>query len=135
VALSTVILDTNILVASGFKPNSRSAQLVGKVRYGLLRMVWTEQTRHEAEFIIRTIPPLSWNAIAELFRPEDCYTGDLFPERFNYIPDKDDIKFAALSDATGAALITTDRGLLDIRQTLKVPILRPSEFMMWRDLR
>jgi predicted nucleic acid-binding protein len=125
-----VILDTNVLVASGFNPKSHSAQIVEQVRCGLLRMTWAEQTREEAELIIRKIPPLSWVAIAELFRPENCYCGPLFPERFQQIPDKADIKFAALSDATGTPLITMDKGILSVRDTLAVPVLMPFEFLL-----
>jgi predicted nucleic acid-binding protein len=95
----TVILDTNILVASGFNPKSHSAQIVEQVRCRQLRLVWTEQTRYEAELIIGKIPPLSWERISILFRLENCYCGALFPENFQHIPDKADIKFVALSDA------------------------------------
>jgi predicted nucleic acid-binding protein len=126
----SVVLDTNIFVASGFKPLTHSAEIVDQVRIGVLRMVWTEQTRNETEYIVRKIPPLSWDKIAALFRQEDCYTGELFPEQFLHIPDKDDIKFAALSKATGAALITMDKDLLSIRETLSLPILTPFEYTM-----
>jgi predicted nucleic acid-binding protein len=127
-----IILDTNVLVASGFNPKSHSAQIVEQVRCGLLRMTWAEQTRDEAELIIRKIPPLFWAAISELFRPEDCYCGPLFPEQFQQIPDKADIKFAALSDATGTPLITMDKGILNLRDTLSVPVLMPFEFLLDR---
>jgi uncharacterized protein len=126
--LQAVLLDTNVFVAAGFKPKSHSAKIVGLVRDGLLRMVWNEQTREETAFILCKIPPLSWDAITELFRPEDCYTGNLFPERFNQISDRADIKFAALADATDAVLITMDRDLLSIRDSVAIAILTPSEF-------
>ena len=128
--IPAIILDTNVLIASGFNPKSHSAQIVEQVRCGLLRMIWAEQTREEAEWIIRKIPPLSWTAIAELFRPEDCYGGTVFPERFQQIPDRADIKFAALSDATGTPLITMDKGILSVRDTLAVPVLMPFEFLL-----
>jgi predicted nucleic acid-binding protein len=127
--IPAVILDTNILVASGFNPNSDSAQIVEQVRGGLLRMLWTEQTRDEAEEIISKIPPLSWENIAVLFRIENYYDGALFPERFQQVPDTADIKFAALSDATGAMLITMDKAFLSVRDTLAVPMLMPFEFL------
>jgi predicted nucleic acid-binding protein len=127
--IPAVILDTNVLVASGFNPKSHSAQIVEQVRCVLLRMTWAEQTRDEAEWIVRKIPPLSWTAIAELFRSEDCYYGALFPERFQQIPDQADIKFAALSDATGFPLITMDKGILSVRDTLAVPVWMPFEFL------
>ncbi|HEY9828063.1 MAG TPA: PIN domain-containing protein [Stenomitos sp.] len=126
---SAVVIDTNVLVASGFKPRSHSAQIVEQVRCGQLQMVWTEQTRAEAAFIVGNIPPLSWQAIAVLFRPENCYDGVLLVDKFQHIPDKADIKFAALSDATGAPLITMDKVLLSIRETLSVAMWTPFEFL------
>lgn len=131
--LRAVLLDTNVFVAAGFKPRSHSAQIVGHVRDGLLPMVWNEQTHQETAFIVRKIPPLSWDAIAPLFRPEDCYTGDLFPDRFDLISDPADIKFAALADATGAVLITMDNDLLSIRDSVAIAILTPSEFVVCHD--
>ncbi|WP_404788182.1 putative toxin-antitoxin system toxin component, PIN family [Altericista sp. CCNU0014] len=131
--LQAVLLDTNVFVAAGFKPKSHSAQIVAQVRDGLLPMVWNEQTRQETAFIVRKIPPLSWDAIAPLFRLEDCYLGDLFPERFALISDPADIKFAALADATGAVLITMDRDLLSIRDAVAIAIWTPSEFAISRD--
>jgi predicted nucleic acid-binding protein len=127
--IPAVILDTNVLVASGFNPKSDSAQIVEQVRSGLLQMLWTEQTHDEAEVIISKIPPLSWEKIAVLFRIENYYGGTLFPERFQQVPDKADIKFAALSDATGATLITMDKAFLSVRDTLTVPMLMPFEFL------
>jgi predicted nucleic acid-binding protein len=128
-----VVIDTNVLVASGFNPRSHSAQIVEQVRCGRLRMVWAEQTREEAALIVGKIPPLSWEAIAVLFRPDACYAGTLFPEQFQQIPDKADIKFVALSDVTGAPLITMDKELLSFRETLSVPMMMPFEFLALQD--
>jgi predicted nucleic acid-binding protein len=127
--IPAVVIDTNVLVASGFNPRSHSAQIVERLRCGQLRMIWAEQTRDEAALIVGKIPPLSWEVIAVLFRPEDCYAGALFPEQFQQVPDKADIKFVALSDATDAPLITMDKDLLSIRETLSVPMLMPFEFL------
>jgi predicted nucleic acid-binding protein len=127
--IAVIIIDTNILVASEFNPKSHSAQIVKQVRSGQLRMIWSEQTRDEAKLIVGKIPPLSWEAIAGLFRSENCYSGALFPEGFQHIADTADIKFVALSDVTGAPLITMDKGLLSARETLAVPILMPFEFL------
>ncbi len=46
-----VVIDTNVLVASEFNPKSHSAQIVKQFRNRQLRMIWTEQTRNEAELI------------------------------------------------------------------------------------
>lgn len=125
---TAVILDTNIFVAAGFNRESRSAQIVEEVRSGHLRMVWNEQTRRETQFIVKTIPPLSWEAVAMLFREADRYDGETAPQSFGAIPDVDDRKFAALAAATGAILITNDDHLLDYREQIGLEILTPGEY-------
>jgi predicted nucleic acid-binding protein len=74
------------------------------------------------------IPPLRAQALAQLFRPEDRFSGPTHPERFAQIPDPDDRKFAALADATGAVLISNDEHLLGHRDRLNLTVLTPSEF-------
>ena len=95
-------------------------------------MVWNEQTRRETQRILGRIPPLAWSAMAELFRDEDRYDGETAPEKFDYIPDTDDKKFAALAEASGAVLITNDAHLLDNRDRTGLRILRPEEYVRAR---
>jgi uncharacterized protein len=128
----TVVLDTNVLVAAGFKSRSASAKIVDAVKQGQVRMVWNDATRREIEHIIGKIPPLRARADGRLFRPADQFTGPTHPERFAFIPDPDDRKFAALADAAGAALISNDEHLLAHRDRMAVPVLTPGEF--WRRL-
>src|SRR5688572_19068624 len=103
-----VILDTNVFVAAGFNPSSASARLISAARDGHLRMVWNDATRDEIETILRQIPYLAWEHVADLFRADDRYPHQTHPERFDYVPDPADRKFAALADATGATLVTSD---------------------------
>jgi uncharacterized protein len=124
----SVILDTNIFVAAGFKSTSYSAQIVEQIRSGQLQIVWSEETLQETEFIVRKIPPLSWENFSSLFQLENCYSGPLSPQNFQQISDRADIKFAALAAATGAVLITMDRDFLSVRETLDIVIMTPYEF-------
>ena len=59
-----VVLDTNVLVAAGFKPRSASATIVDAVKQGQVRMVWNDATRREIEHIIGKIPPVRARADA-----------------------------------------------------------------------
>jgi uncharacterized protein len=127
-----VVLDTNVLVAAGFKRRSASAKIVDAVKQGQLRMVWNDATRREIEHIIGKIPPLRAHADGRLFRPTDQFTEPTDPERFSFIPDPDDRKFAALAKAAGATLISNDEHLLAHRDRIAVPVLTPGEF--WRSL-
>ena len=122
------MLDTNVFVAAGFNPGSHSARLVEAVPDGRLRMVWDDATRGEIEHVMRQIPRLSWNGIADLFRAEDSFSGSTHPEEFGFVPDAADRKFAALADAAQVPLVTSDAGLLNAGGQMTVRVLKPSEF-------
>jgi predicted nucleic acid-binding protein len=124
------VLDTNVFVGAGFNPRSQSALLLDAVRDRRLRMVWDDATHEEIEHVLRRIPRLSWSAVAELFRDEDKFNGETQPDRFGYVPDPTDRKFAALADAANVPLITSDRGLLNAQGQAPFPILKPSEFAL-----
>ncbi len=128
--LRVVILDTNIFVAAGFKPDSDAGRILELVRSEKLSMIWHAQTLEEIHYIINKIPPLarSWPSIAPLFRPERCYLWPLSIEDFLHIPDPTDRKFAALAAVTGATLITLDSDLLTTRHLALPLIVRPHEF-------
>ncbi|HET9985346.1 MAG TPA: PIN domain-containing protein [Longimicrobiales bacterium] len=123
----TVVLDTNVLVAAGFKPASSSGRLLHEIRRGAVRLVWNDETLRETEHIIRKIPPLSWRAVQELFRPEDRFTGPTDPEAFSVVADPDDRKFAALAAAAGATLVTMDEHLLGVRDRVPARVRTPGE--------
>jgi len=124
-----VILDTNVFVGAGFNPRSHSARLVDAVRAGQVRLVWNDATLRETERILRKIPRLSWEQFAPLFREEDRFPGETHPDQFDYVPDPADRRFAALADATGAPLVTSDADLLQDRDRARSPILTPAEFV------
>ncbi len=126
---AAVILDTNIFVAAGFNPSSSAARIIEQVRSGQLRMIWTEQTRRETEYILSKIPPLSWESFAGLFRDEDRYCERVDPAAFSHISDRDDRKYAALAAATGAVLVTNDDHLLRSRDRSHIEVVTPGEFL------
>lgn len=127
---TSVVLDTNIFVAAGFRPNSDSARVLQRVRNGSLQLVWNQQTYQETRHILQKIPPLSWSSIAGLFHEENCYREVTHPENFDYVPDPDDRKFAALAAEAGVVLVSLDQHLLAGREQSPVPILTPSEFVL-----
>ncbi len=125
---AAVILDTNVFVAAGFNRRSASARILDQVRSRRVRMIWTEQTRRETQYILNKIPPLSWSHVAELFREEDRYAGETATESFGCIPDPDDRKFAALAEAAGVVLLTSDDHLLSKRDQMRLEVLSPREY-------
>jgi predicted nucleic acid-binding protein len=124
-----VVLDTNVFVGAGFNPRS---QRCCSTRCAMAGCAWSGMTRphEEIEHILRRIPRLSWDAVAELFREQDRFDGQTHPHKFGYVPDPTDRKFAALADAANVPLVTSDRGLLNTRGQAPFPILKPSEFAL-----
>jgi uncharacterized protein len=131
--IPAVVLDTNIVVAAGFNPRSRSARILELIRQGGLRLVWDQATFVETRKIVSKIPPLDWHSAADLFTPQAEFTGQTDPSAYALIPDPDDRKFAALAAAAGAVLISNDDHLLGVRQQLDVTVLTPAEFLAGLD--
>ena len=74
-----VVIDTNVFVAAGFNPRSASARILEGVRERRFRLIWNQATRRETEMILRRIPRLEWQQVADLFRPEEEFTGPVDP--------------------------------------------------------
>lgn len=123
------VLDTNVFVAAGFNPNSSSAVLLKLVSEGHVELVWTAATKRETRFVLESIPRLGWDEIAPLFRAQAEVADELPLERFDYVLDPDDRKFAALASASGATLVSSDNHLLDHRARGDISIASPSEFV------
>jgi predicted nucleic acid-binding protein len=124
-----VVLDTNVFVAAGFNPRSAAARILTAVRQGRLQLIWSEPTRRETEMILRRIPRLEWDAVADIFRPQGEFTGPVTPGAFGFIADPDDRKFAALSAAAKVPLVTNDNHLLAHRDYLATWVLTPRAFL------
>jgi len=124
-----VILDTNVLVAAGFKRGSGAAKIVDAIRRGDCLLVWNSATRRENEAVLRRIPPLDWEEFSVLFDPEGEYRGATAPELYGLVEDPEDRKFAALAEATGATVITSDAHLLSRRDELPITVLTAREFL------
>lgn len=123
-----LVVDTNVFVAAGFKPESQSARIVRLIRAGDLRLVWNEETRGEIEHTVGRIPVLSNAILDNLFRAEDCYEAKPDEEGYDYISDPADRKFAALAAAADGLLISSDDHLLAWRKRIPIPVLTPAEF-------
>ncbi|MCW2239625.1 PIN domain-containing protein [Azospirillum canadense] len=74
-AMKGVILDTNVFVAAGFRPQSASGRLVAAIRNGRYRLIWTEATQREGEVVLSRIPRLHWKDVSDLFADAGAFTG------------------------------------------------------------
>lgn len=124
-----VVLDTNVFVAAGFNPRSASARIIAAIREGRFQLIWNEPTRRETETILRRIPRLDWEQVAELFKPEGEFAGRVAPEAFIAITDPDDRKFAALGAAVKRPLVTNDSHVLAQRNTIGIEVMTPRAFL------
>ena len=124
-----VILDTNVFVAAGFKPQSASARIVAAIREGRYLLVWNESTRSEAKSVLSRIPRLSWEDASALFTPAGEFVGSVFPDAFPQVADPNDRKFAALGAAAGCPVVTSDDHLLAHRETFPFAVLTPASFV------
>ncbi|MEL7467930.1 MAG: PIN domain-containing protein [Pseudomonadota bacterium] len=121
------IFDTNVYVGAGFNPHSASAKLINAARAGWITLVWDAPTRDETRRILTKIPRLSWEAVEDIFAPEDAWTGGTDLAAVSYVEDPEDRKFAALSIASGATLVSSDSDLLDHADRLNA--LTPSAYL------
>jgi uncharacterized protein len=125
VPLEGIVIDTNVFVAAGFNPGSASARILAGIREGRFQLIWNKPTRRETEMILRRIPHLDWERVADLFRPEGEFTGPVDPDAFVLVRDPDDRKFAALSAAARRPLVTNDNHLLAARNLIGIDVLTP----------
>lgn len=124
-----VVIDTNILVAADFNPDSHAAQIIERVRSGSLDLIWHQKTKAEYHRIINQIPPLSWSNFEDLFTSNNEFKNDIMSGNFQFIVDPDDRKFAALAAGSNAVLISNDQHLLASREKLGIITLTSSEFI------
>ncbi len=124
-----VVVDTNILVAAGFKSGSSSRRIVEEIAAGELLLIWNEGTRRESLHVVGKIPPLDEAYFAELFLEQGRFDGSVDEELFDVIADRSDRKFAALAGAAQVVLVSNDSDFLDVRRDLSIEVYRPSEFL------
>jgi hypothetical protein len=77
--MNGVVIDTDVFVAAKFNARSTSARILAAVREGDFQLVWNKPTRGATETILRRIPGLDWARVADLFEPEDEFTGPVDP--------------------------------------------------------
>ena len=120
------IFDTNVFVGAAFNRRSASARLIEAVREGRIEMIWCEATRAETCRILTKIPPISWEAVEDVFLAahEAPVVVDLADVAF--VTDPEDRKFAALSLAEACPIVTSDDDLLSHAD--KLDVWKPGAF-------
>ena len=132
-AAPRAVLDTNVLVAAGFRPRSASGRLADAVRDGRLVAVWCAATRAEAEAVVGQIPPLRGVDLVPLFPETGRHDGPLDSAAYARVPDVPDRVFAALAAAAGVPLVTADAPLVEGARAHGLRVLSPSDAdRVWR---
>ncbi|MEM6624888.1 MAG: putative toxin-antitoxin system toxin component, PIN family [Pseudomonadota bacterium] len=121
------ILDTNVFVGAGFNRHSASYKLIDAARHRRLIQVWAPETLAETQRVLDKIPRLSFAAVSDVFADAGRHDGALDLAAVDFVTDPEDRKFAALSLAAGAAIVTSDDDLLSHAERLNV--WKPSAFL------
>lgn len=127
--MQSVVLDSNVFVAAGFKPRSHSARILQAVAAGRLRLVWNDAVRREILATVNRIPHLRNQGQEKYFQPKGEFRGSVTTKAFDHITDPDDRKFAALAVAAGTVIVSSDRHLLDHRHRREPSVHTPGEFV------
>ena len=125
-AAPRVVLDTNVLVAAGFRPRSASGRLAAAVRDGRLVALWSPATRAEARAVLGRIPPLRHLDLGDFFPEAGRLDVPLDPAAFDRVPDPADRAFVTLAAAAGAPLVTADAPLAAGARAHGVDVRSPS---------
>ncbi len=126
-----VILDTNTLVAAAYAPGSASRRIVEACLRGELVAVVSADLRREYELILaRAVRGRDEGPLRRLLEQATVVEPPGTPR---VVPDDPgDDKLLALALAAGAAVVTSDRHLLDLDPYCPVRLLRPTDFVrLW----
>ena len=123
--MARAVLDANVFVGAGFRPESASARLVTAARAGRLVAVWCDDTRAEAERVVGQIPPLAAFDWGGVLRDVGRHPAPLDLGPFAHVAGRLDQTLAALALATATPLVTADGPLLEGARLGGVIALRP----------
>jgi hypothetical protein len=127
--MQTIVIDTNILIASLFNQSSASANIVAAVQADKLKNAWTTNIRKEATLIVgRVQKPLHMsdrdveNFLNTIFKKTEKITNP--PDVHVIEDDPDDDKFLACAIASEAnAIVSNDEHLLNLGQYEGIEIM------------
>ena len=127
----SIVVDTNVFVASAFNAGSASRCTVEGLLDGRLKLHWTPATRAETRRILGKIPKVSWDAVSVLFVDSGQFEGELRLSDYSHVSGSLDREFLALAEAVAVPLISSDDDLLGPRERSSTPVFTPGEFVDW----
>lgn len=126
--MTTVVIDTNLIIAGRWNPRSSSNRIIGMILKGEIDAVYTSEIKDENLYILGKVkPPKDYlDKILKFYRISRKVTSK---RRINACPDKADNRFLEAAVAGKADyIVSSDRHLLDLKEVEGVRILKPGDF-------
>ncbi len=129
--MTRIVLDTNVLVAAAYQPNSSSGRLVSACADRRLTLVASRAILAEYEYILpRAIRNENLESLLTVVQQADiCDPGET-PQVVEGDP-QDDMLPAAACSGGASLLVTSDRQVLQVGSYQGIQILRPAEAVGW----
>jgi hypothetical protein len=123
-----VVMDTNVFIAARWNPRSTSARLLRLCAEGELQACYTRDMRAELNLILRSVrAPQEFREFVErVFAAGRLITRA--PRLSIVKEDPDDNKYLACAIAADAAVVTSDRHLLQMDGWRGVRVMSPRKF-------
>jgi len=127
-SLVRVVMDTNVFIAARWNPRSTSARLLAFCEEGKLQACYTRSMRAELDLILRNVraPQQFRQRVDKAFANGRLITGA--PRVTAVKEDPDDNKYLACALAADAAIVTSDRHLLQMDGWRGVRVMPPRDF-------
>ena len=127
--MTTVVLDTNLLIAGRWNKKSSSLKIIESVISGELNAVYSPRIRDENLFILEKVKtPREY--LDRIFKFMDCSQIVHPKTRADVSRDKSDNMYLdAAVEGKADYVISNDIHLLELKEYMGVKILRPGEFM------
>ena len=124
-----VVIDTNLLIAGNFNPQSASRRILEMATKDKIRHLWTQDIKKEHKFILSKVPKKQGylSFVSEIYKPENEIKN---PPVVKKSEDPDDDKYLACAKKGKADyIVSADDHLLSIKKFGQTDIVRPSEFI------
>jgi len=129
-ALTKVVIDTNLIIAGRYKPNSASSRIIDMCIEQKLLAVYSGRTKDENIFVLEKVkPPAEYLSKIITFYSKAMYVPK--PDtRIDICSDKSDNKYFEAAIAGQAQyIISNDHHLLEHNGYYGIKVMRPGEFL------
>lgn len=124
-----VVIDTNLIVADFFNPESDSAKVMNLAREGKINVLWSEPILREIKKVLNEIQASAeYKATLLNLLKDDRKITQLQKVKVVEGDDSDD-KFLSCALKGASYIITHDTHLLKVREYQGIKLVRPTDFI------